>query len=139
VDQVTNGCAGLAESLSGPRLLTLKNLSFQFGFIYKAEDPLRGLCEELEILSGSNVIETFILDARLPVGGWWTTGDKWARLDSILANQFPVLRNVVIKTPIALTSSVSNELSGYLPRLSQNVVVTWIAQMTFLKAVQVVF
>jgi len=52
--------------------------------MYTAENSLYGLCEELEILSGSNVIETFILDAQLPVGGWWTTGGKWARLDSTL-------------------------------------------------------
>ena len=126
VDKVTNGCAGLAESISGPRLLTLKNLSFRFGFIYKAEDPFCGLCKELEILSGSNMIETFILDVQLPVSGWWTTGDKWATLDSILANEFPVLRHVLLKTPIPLSSSVSDELSGkYLPQLSKNAVVTW--------------
>ena len=117
MDKVTNGCAGLAESISGPRLLTLKNLSFRFGFIYKAEDPFCGLCEELEILSSSNVIET--LDVQLPVSGWWTPGNKWARLDSILANEFPVLRHILLKTPIPLSPSV------YLPRLSENAVVTW--------------
>lgn len=126
VGRVTNGFTGFAESISGPRLTTLKNLSFRFEFIYRVEDPFCGLCEELEILSGSNVIETFTLDARLPVSGWWMTGDEWARLDSILANEFPVLRHVLFKTPIPLSSSVPNELSGkYLPRLSENVVLTW--------------
>jgi len=72
------------------------------------------------------MIETFILDAQLPVGGWWTTGGKWARLDSILANGFPALRYVLLKTPIPLSLSASDELPGkYLPRLSQNALVTW--------------
>ena len=72
------------------------------------------------------MIETFILDVQLPVSGWWTTGDKWATLDSILANEFPVLRHVLLKNPIPLSSSVSDELSGkYLPQLSKNAMVTW--------------
>jgi len=135
VDNFTNGFASIAPSINKPSLSTLKRLHLSYGFdvVDDIKDLVRGICEELGILSGlPNVIEKIAIEVQLSIYIW---GDlcSFLGMDTVLSNGFPMLRwvsldiGVSIRSDDVMEARVKEELdeipTRYLPWLSNTMMV----------------
>jgi len=60
------------------------------------QDPLRGLCEELEAFPRTNVLESLYIHVDVETDNLFSTGGEWGRLDAALSDNFLTLRRVSI-------------------------------------------
>ncbi|KAF8956300.1 hypothetical protein BDZ97DRAFT_1925610 [Flammula alnicola] len=75
--------SGFARAVA-PSINTLKKLILDTSINNEAEDPLFGLCDELEEMGGENVLEDMTIRVHVPSGRYCTTGDEWGKLDNVL-------------------------------------------------------
>ncbi|EDR03617.1 uncharacterized protein LACBIDRAFT_306978 [Laccaria bicolor S238N-H82] len=132
---ITQGYTGFAASMNASSLSTLRTLRLQHDIEDDIQDPLCGICEELSIISGRNVIEEIFLDVVVQTDCQCKTGSEWGGLDAVLSRGFPKLRTVSLDVEIcvfapsspqaALQEQVNEIPRKYFPWLSSNVQVTF--------------
>jgi hypothetical protein len=130
VDYLNDGFAGLVASMNISSLPTLRRLHFEFDINDDIQDPLCGLCGELNAFAGLNVIEEISLEVFVKMDCQCKTGNEWGRLDAALANGFPKLYQVSLRIVIWVFLSHSNGIAlqeklnklpeEQFPRLSKN-------------------
>jgi len=131
--EITQGYTGFAASMNASSLSTLRTLRLQHDIEDDIQDPLCGLCEEISIISGRNVIEEIFLKVIVQTDCSCKTGSEWGGLDAVLSRGFPHLRYVsldidicVFSAPEAALQDLINEIPGkYFPWLSSNTQVTF--------------
>ncbi|EDR01690.1 uncharacterized protein LACBIDRAFT_295559 [Laccaria bicolor S238N-H82] len=105
VTHLEDGCKDLVAWMNKCCLSTLKRLHVVLGVKPKFKDPLCGLCEELTQFAGHNVIEEITLNIFTWTDQKCTTDrTKWGRLDTVLADGFPMLRRVSLHIDIKISS-----------------------------------
>ena len=78
-----------------PTLRTLRRVQLNITLGYLNEDPLAGLCDELEEISGMNKLESIEIQIKVPLGEKCRTGDEWGRLEKVLLRSgWPMLKRV---------------------------------------------
>ena len=103
VTYMEDGCKDLVAWINKSSLSTLKRLHVTLGIKPSFKDPLCGLCEELTQIAGLNVIEEITLNVFTWTDKQCTTDrTKWGRLDTVLANGFPMLRRVSLHIDIKI-------------------------------------
>ncbi|KAF8870587.1 hypothetical protein CPB84DRAFT_1717056 [Gymnopilus junonius] len=95
-----NGFTGLSTTMNVSSFSTLRILHFVFDIYDDTRDPLRGLCEEFGAFPATNVVEEITLGVTTDVHFGCKTGDEWGRLDTVLADGFPMLRRVSLSIDI---------------------------------------
>jgi len=121
--------------MNSSSLSTLRTLCLQHPIKDDQQDPLCGLCEEISIISGRNIIEEIFLRVIIQTDCWCKTGSEWGGLDTVLSCGFPQLRyvsldiNICVFSPsfseAALQEQVNEIPKKYFPWLSSNVQVTF--------------
>ncbi|KAF9482954.1 hypothetical protein BDN70DRAFT_874368 [Pholiota conissans] len=89
--------AGLnrVHKMLSPSLKTLKHLQIKAVFNY--DDPYCGIADELELMSGRNVIEIINIQITIRMDAEGTDEDEWGRLDSIRTQPaWPHLRSLIL-------------------------------------------
>ena len=105
VTYLQDGCKDLVAWMNKSSLSTLKRLHIVLGIKPSFNDPLCGLCEELTQFAGLNVIEEINLNVFTWTDKQCTTDrTKWGRLDTVLANGFPMLRRVSLHIDIKISA-----------------------------------
>ncbi|EDQ98842.1 uncharacterized protein LACBIDRAFT_335605 [Laccaria bicolor S238N-H82] len=105
VTYLDDGCKDLFAWMNKSSLSTLKRLHIVLGIKPKFKDPLCGLCDELTQFAGRNVIEEITLNVFTWTDQQCTTDrTKWGRLDTVLADGFPMLRRVSLHIDIKISS-----------------------------------
>ena len=132
---MTQGYTGFAASMNASSLSTLRTLRLQHHIEDDQQDPLCGLCEEISIISGRNMIEEIFLRVIIQTDCWCKTGSEWGGLDAVLSRGFPQLRYVSLDIDIcvfspsfsetALQDKVNEIPRKYFPWLSSNIQVTY--------------
>ncbi|EDR16144.1 uncharacterized protein LACBIDRAFT_301925 [Laccaria bicolor S238N-H82] len=133
--EITQGYTAFAASMNASSLSTLRTLHLQHDIEDDIQDPLCGICEELSIVSGRNVIEEIFLEVIVQTDSQYKTGSEWGGLDAVLSRGFPKLRNVSLNITIchfalhvragALKEQVNEIPRKYFPWLSSNIQVTF--------------
>ena len=72
-----------------PSIRTLKVLKLAALIDHSSEDPLSGLCDELEKISatGRSIIETLSINVAVQTDADCKRGDEWGLLDKVLTKQ----------------------------------------------------
>jgi hypothetical protein len=133
--EITKGYAGFAASLNTSSLATLTTLRLQHGIDDEIQDPLCGLCKEISIISGRNVIEEISLRVIVQTDCRCKTGSEWGGLDAVLSRGFPQLLYVSLDIEIcvflpsfseaALEEQINEIPRKYFPWLSSNIQVAF--------------
>ena len=95
------GFLGFAGWINPDAFSTLKNLKVVCNAM-ENQDPLRGLCEELEAFPRTNVLETLDINVRVDTDNLFSTGGEWGQLDAVLSGDFLALRRVSIHIVICV-------------------------------------
>jgi hypothetical protein len=91
---------GLGASLAINSYRTLKYLELSIIVIGGDYDPLCGLCPELRLIAGNNVLEELGLDLEVQIfTSFRTESEDWSTFDSVLTESgaFPVLHRVTVE------------------------------------------
>jgi hypothetical protein len=109
----------------------LATLRLQHDIDDEIQDPLCGLCKEISIISGRNVIEEISLRVIVQTDCRCKTGSEWGGLVAVLSRGFPQLRYVSLDIEIcvflpsfseaALEEQVNEIPRKYFPWLSSNI------------------
>jgi len=87
-----------------PSIRTLKVLKLGSFIDDPSEDPLSGLCDELEKISatGRSIIEILSIDVAVQTDADCKRGDEWGLLDKVLTKQdgWPGLKEVSLKIEV---------------------------------------
>ncbi|KAF8805818.1 hypothetical protein BYT27DRAFT_7191977, partial [Phlegmacium glaucopus] len=100
----SSSLAGLFSMLR-PSLPTLKDIRIETRIDADQgyDDPLSGLCHELEKLAGQNMFETIKLVIWIDFGSDCKRGDKWGELDNVLMRSpedWPALKEVSLSISV---------------------------------------
>jgi hypothetical protein len=86
-----------------PSLQTLKRVHLTFVIYEDNEDPLAGLCEELEEISGKNRLESIGIVINIHADEDCYTGDTWGKLERVLLQPgWPMLKHVSLSIIIVV-------------------------------------
>jgi hypothetical protein len=108
---------GFAKMVT-PSLQKLKRVHLTFAMDVYHGDPLAGLCEELEEISGKNKLESIEIVIDLQANEVCHTGDKWGKLERVLLQPgWPMLKHVSLS--ITLYRKKYNPLKAALERLRE--------------------
>lgn len=101
---------GLATMFHKTSFTTLTRLTFDLVSEYWYQDPLFGLCNELEILAEDNVLEELRINVFSP-RTVIRTGEDWGLLDNVLSRPgaFKALRKVRVGIRVMLLNRLSVE------------------------------
>ncbi|CAA7268883.1 unnamed protein product [Cyclocybe aegerita] len=95
---------------------SLKVLSLEILCPFGDEDPLLGLCPELEKMADENVLESILIDATVSGPDGCRTEEEWGRLSEVLMKeQWSCLRQVTLS--IAIAGGRNPELEAKLDKL----------------------
>ncbi|KAF8968061.1 hypothetical protein BDZ97DRAFT_1755481 [Flammula alnicola] len=112
---------GFAEMVAPFRkTLTKANLYVMIEGVY--DDPLAGICEELENMAGRkfNVLEHLEIHVTVALDRNCETGDEWGRLDQVLTKSgWPALQDVSLQITIYSDSRNDDTLLRTLKNLPQ--------------------
>ena len=117
--------------MNASSLSMLRTLRLQHEIKDDIQDPLCGICEEFNIISGCNVIEEIFLEVIVQTNCQCKTGSEWGALDTVLSRGFPKLHNVSLSIEICVFSPSFSEAAlqeqineiprKYFPWLSSNI------------------
>ncbi|EDR09253.1 uncharacterized protein LACBIDRAFT_296734 [Laccaria bicolor S238N-H82] len=138
VTYLEDGCEDLVAWMNKSSLSTLRRLHVVLGIKPSFKDPLCGLCEELAQFAGLNVIEEITLNVFTWTDKQCTTDrTKWGRLDTVLADGFPMLRRVSLHIDIKISTcryvgeddlafrEKLHKIPEYFPWLSQSTIIAF--------------
>jgi hypothetical protein len=103
-----------------PSLQRLKRVHLSFIIDEDSEDPLAGLCEELEEISGKNRLESIeiLINLRLKADEDYYTGDTWGKLERVLLQPgWPMLKHVSLS--IIICRENNSPIKAALERLRE--------------------
>ncbi|KAF8968071.1 hypothetical protein BDZ97DRAFT_2073145 [Flammula alnicola] len=118
-DQMT--FSGFAEMVA-PFKKTLTKANLWAMIKDGCDDPLAGICEELENMAGrkSNVLEDLEIQVKVGTDSNCKTGDEWGRLDQVLTKPgWPALQDVSLQITIYSYSRNDDTLLRTLKNLPQ--------------------
>ncbi|KDR78322.1 hypothetical protein GALMADRAFT_1313197 [Galerina marginata CBS 339.88] len=113
--------AGILQKINPASKKTLEYLEFFLEIENEVEDPLFGLPQELDYLSGKNQIQGLIIEVLVTTDCICSTRvDDWNKLETVLtADSFPSLRNVTIEVTISRSMNTESALRTRLLTMSQ--------------------